>query len=226
MLKICRFWPLLPLLMFTNNRAFAADNFKRFEFQPFAGYSVAGDIPLEDDEGVRHGSVDVKSSYNIGATFAVNLNEFDSIELRWQRQFGEGRLPEEFVQPLSSGNPLVFNLNIDQYHCNFLHQYEIAGTRAMPYVMASVGVTTFRASRSGEGGSSSYFSFAIGGGVKYYFTEHFGIRGEARWNPTVMSASDSRFWCRVGGAGAACVVNLKLSLQDQLDMTGGLIFRF
>jgi len=226
--KIFRqFWALLPLLMFTGSLAFAADEFKRFEFQPFGGYSVSGDISLTDDDGVDHGSVEVKSSLNFGATFAVNLNDFDSIELRWQRQFSEGRLqPDEIVQPLPSANLQAFSLKIDQYHCNFVHQYEIAQTRAMPYVMASLGVTTFRASRAGESDSSTFFSFAIGGGVKYYFTEHFGIRGEARWNPAVMSASDSGFWCRFGGAGADCVVRLNLSLQNQLDLSTGLIFRF
>jgi len=220
------FWMSVPLLMLVGSSAALAGDFKRFEFQPFGGYTVSGSIPLMGDDDVQHGSIHVNSSYNAGATFAINLNKLDALEARWQRQFTEGRLPTEFVVPQSSGDLATFNLKIDQYHCNFLHHYEIADPRALPYVMASLGVTTYYANQNGRSDSRSYFSFALGGGIKYFFTSHFGLRGEARWNPTVVSASDSSFWCNIGGSGANCIIHLKAALQDQLDVTGGIVFRF
>jgi hypothetical protein len=216
-------WIVLPLLLLGGSTALAGE-FKRFEFQPFGGFTVSGSIPLTGDDGVSHGSVHVNSSYSVGATFAVNLNELDAVEAFWQRQFTEGRLPAEFATPLSPGGMTGFDLKIDQIHCNFLHHYKIKEPRAMPFVLAGLGVTTFRAGRNGQ--SYSDFSFSIGGGMKYFFTDHLGIRGEARWSPTLITASDSSFWCNIGGEGATCEVKLKASLQHQLDLTGGIVFRF
>jgi hypothetical protein len=92
--------------------------------------------------------------------------------------------------------------------------------------MAGLGATTYYANGNGQSDARSYFSFSVGGGIKYYLNDHFGLLGEARWSPTIVSASDSSFWCQFGGSGAACLVNLSIALQNQLDLTGGLIFRF
>jgi hypothetical protein len=214
-------WMLLPLLMVAGSSVVLAGEFRRFEFQPFGGFTASGSIPLITDDDIHHGSIHVNSSFNVGATLAVNLNALDAVEALWQRQFTEGRLPAEIAVPISAGNSTAFNLKIDRYHCNFLHHYEIADPRAMPYVMGGVGATTYYASRGGQSDSRSYFSFALGGDIKYFLTDHFGFRGEARWSPTLISASDSSFWCNIGGSGATCLIHLRASLQHQLDLTGG-----
>jgi opacity protein-like surface antigen len=221
-----RRWIHFALLIMIGSPVVLAGDFKRFEFQPFSGFTGSGSIPLIAEDGVQHGSIHVNSSYNYGATFAVNLNELDAVEALWQRQPTEGRLPTEFIAPHSPGNSPTFNLNLDQYHCNFLHHYKIADPRAMPYVVAGLGATVYHANRDVRSVSKAYFSFALGGGIKYFLTNHIGIRGEARWSPTLISASDSKFWCSIGGSGAACVINLDASLQHQFHLTGGFVFRF
>jgi len=221
-----RIWLQLLVMVVAGSSMVWADDFKRFEFQPFGGFTASGSIPLKAEDDANHGSIQVNSSFNMGATFSINLNELDAIEGHWQRQFTEGRLPAPIADPHSSGSMTPFNLNIDQIHCNFLHHYRIADPSVMPYVMAGLGATTYYGSGDGRSESKSYFSFALGGGVKYYFSRHFGLRGEARWSPTVLSASDSNFWCSIGGAGANCVIGLKTSLQHQLDLTGGIVLRF
>lgn len=219
-------WLQILIIVIAGSSEVWADEFKRFEVQPFGGFTASGSIPLKAEGDGSHASIHVNSSHNIGATFSINLNELDAIEGHWQRQFTEGRLPAGIVDPQSSGSVTPFNLNIDQMHCNFLHHYRIADPRLMPYVMAGLGATTYYGSGSGQNKSKSYFSFALGGGLKYYFSRHFGIRGEARWSPAVLSASDSSFWCSIGGEGANCAIDLKTSLQHQLDLTGGVLFRF
>jgi opacity protein-like surface antigen len=215
----------LLLLLIVDSSALLAEDFRRFEFQPFGGFTGSGGIPLIADDDVRHGSIRVNSSSNFGATLAVNLNALDAVEAHWQRRFTEGRLPAEIPIPLSPGNSTSFSPKIDRFHCNFLHHYRIADPRAMPYVMAGLGVTTYGVAGNGQSDSESHFSFALGGGVKYFITSRFGLRGEARWSPTVWSSSGSTLWCSVGG-GATCLIDLKTSVQHQLDLTGGLVFRF
>jgi hypothetical protein len=216
---------LLALLTATAS-CLQAEDFKRFEIQPFGGFAVSGDIPLQADDNTTYGNIEVKSSFSLGATFAVFLNSLDAIEGRWQRQFTDGQIPGTIVAPYAPDYPATFDLKIDQIHCNFIHYYRVVDPRAFPYVMAGIGATTYRAKSSGFSGSKSYFSFALGGGIKYLFNDHFGLRGEARWNPTLLSDSGSTLWCSIGGAGANCLLNLKMTLQQQLDLNGGVVFRF
>ncbi len=214
------------LMVLTGSASSFAGDFKRFEFQPFGGFSVSGGIPLTSDDETGHESISVNSSHNVGATFGVNFNVLDAVEVYWRRQFTEGRLPSEIVVPVSSGNATSFDLKVDQYHLNFIHHYMLSDPRAFPYVMAGLGATTFFANYNGQNDSLSRFSISLGGGIKYFLTNHVGFRGEARWAPTLLSASDSSFWCSIGGAGANCVIHLKTTLQNQLDLTGGVVFRF
>ena len=219
-------WTMLILFVLTSCPVGLSQEFKRFEFLVAGGLSVSGGIPLDVEGDVRNYSVHVNNSQHFGAGFGVNLNELDAIEFYWQRQFTEGSLSAELAAFLPSENLSAFDLDIDQYHMNFIHHYEISIPKTKPYVMAGLGATTYRANWDGQSSSMSYFSFSIGGGVKYYLNDHFGLRGEVRWSPTVISSSGSGFWCQSGGSGGACLIKLTTSLQEQMDLTGGVFFRF
>ncbi len=217
---------LLALFVLAISSTVAAQEFKRFEFSVSGGMTVSGSIPLEAEDGTDLGFVNVDSSYNVGAAFAVYLNELDAIELYWQRQNTDGRLPEALIDPIASSHPAAFDLNMDQYHMNFMHHYDISIPRLRPYVMAGLGATTYHVKENGVNDSLSYFSFSVGAGLKYYLHDHIGLRGEARWSPTMVSASDSSFWCQISGYGGDCLVKLRISPQQQMDLTGSVFFRF
>ena len=76
----------------------SARDFKRFEFQPFGGLTASGDVSLETEDNTNV-TVLVNSSYNLGAAFGVYINELDSIEASFQRQFTDGRIPSEITDP-------------------------------------------------------------------------------------------------------------------------------
>ena len=166
----------------------SAQDFKRFEFLPYGGFSASGDIPVESEENVS-GEIRVNSSSHAGSAFYIYLNELDAIGIRWQIQFTDGSLPAAIFEPPLSEDSTHFNLNVDQYHADFVHHFKIEDPKVRPYVMAGLGATTYYADRAGRSESASYFSFALGGGIKYLFNSYFGIRGEARWSPTVLSTS-------------------------------------
>ncbi len=221
-------WALPLLIASALGRPAAAADSGRFEFQPLAGAVASGRIPLTSADGERVGTLNVDSSSSAGATLTVYLNELDAVEGLWKRQFTRGRLSEgpEAPAPPEGTGPASSALAIDQLHCNFVHHYRLPDPRVRPYVTGGLGVTTYRAGRGLWKDSASHFSFALGGGVKVFLSRRFGLRGEARWSPTLVSASDSDFWCRIGGAGAECRVRLRAALQHQLDLTGGIIMRF
>jgi opacity protein-like surface antigen len=219
-------WLHISLMILAGSSSSMAEDGKRFEFQLFGGFTASGGIPLKAADGTTAGAMSVDSSHNVGTTFGVRFNELDAVEGLWRRQYTSGRLPSGIIVPASAGSLPSFDLKIDQYHCNFLHHYQISVPGLVPYVMGGLGATTYYAKRNRLGDSMTRFSFALGGGVKYFISGHFGVRGEARWTPTLLSASDGRFWCHFGGEGAQCAIYLKTALQNQLDLTGGIVIRF
>jgi hypothetical protein len=92
--------------------------------------------------------------------------------------------------------------------------------------MGGLGATTYYLSSPEQSRSMTRFSFALGGGVKYRVNQLWGLRAEARWAPTVLKPVNSSFWCSVGGAGAQCLIRFEAPLHHQVDLTGGVFFRF
>ncbi len=73
----------LLIAIMASSSGVLAEDFKRFEFQPFWGFTASGSIPLKAKDDISYGSVHVDSSFNIGATLAININDSDAIETRW-----------------------------------------------------------------------------------------------------------------------------------------------
>ena len=88
----------------------------------------------------------------------------------------------------------------------------------MPRVTGSAGVAYV-----GGGTSSTFtrFSFGIGGGIKVYFTRHFGVRMQGEWQPLVVEPEVTSFVC-----GGGCIVLLSARLVSQAEIAVGPVFRF
>ena len=69
--------------------------------------------------------------------------------------------------------------------------------------------------------SISKFAFDIGGGLKYYASDNFGIRLDARFQPTYVSSSDS-YWCDP----FVCYRVPSAHYFDQFEFTGAFLVRF
>jgi hypothetical protein len=106
-------WLQISLMILVGSSSSLAADFKRFEFQPFGGFTASGGIPLKTEDSTTHGTISVNNSHNIGATFGVNFNELDAVEGLWRRQYTEARLPSEIAVPASSGGLTSFDLKID-----------------------------------------------------------------------------------------------------------------
>ena len=69
--------------------------------------------------------------------------------------------------------------------------------RGVPYFTIGGGVADFNPNFVGiSTGSKTYGTFAMGGGYKYFFSPHFGLRGDARFYSTAVGSRT--FYCGYG----------------------------
>jgi hypothetical protein len=185
----------------------------RFDITPLFGYRTSMTFPTGQDAQTvdPHLILDAKPSY--GMAVGMRLDEEDLIEIRWARQDTHVHL--EGTAPSPSEKVVM-----DQFHGDFTHEYTLENwdPRVRPFVMGSVGATRIA---GGANNSFTRFSFGLGGGIKFYFTRHLGLRVQAEWLPIVVNPGVGSFVC-----GGGCVVQLSGTVASQGEIVAGPIFRF
>lgn len=183
-----------------------ADGDYRYELTPHASYHFGGElqgdgalpVDVELDEGIAWGLMfDVPLSNNLQLEFYLNHQDTDL--------FFDGGI---FGPDLE-----LSEIEVTYAHVGLLAQF---GSPAVtPFFVFSGGFTNLDAEGRGAG-SDTKFSLALGGGVKAFFTEHFGLRFEGRYH-----------WTQVDSFEATCSANRCFDARDYLSQfhtTIGLIF--
>lgn len=186
----------------------------RFELQPFVGYKWGGSLHLAPNIQTI-GEVNFKSSVNYGFSATYYGLPNWGLEFMWNRQ------PTKAVGTLNNGTtfPKQISLNLDEYHGNVLITLADDDKKFKPFILAGMGATI----GSGAGNSTTKFSFGVGGGIKYFFSEHLGVRTQMRWSPTYMYSTSGDVYCDWWGF---CWTVSDQHYLHQFDVTTGLIFRF
>ena len=140
-------------------------------------------------------------------------------EFMWNRQPTEINAHSLFdgsVTPISSSN-------LDEYQFDILYQFRSAESKLRPFAVAGLGFTHWSNIQDLGLGFSNTFSYNIGGGVKYFLNDHWGVRAEVRWSPShttqgIQNVCDPFF----GFCSPAQVANR--TNQGQANI--GIIYRF
>ncbi len=196
-------------LAISTNAVWAGD----FEITPFIGgmFNSTFDVTNAENPQLQlDGGLDW--GFNVGGLVGENIG----IEFMFNRVTSQMSVKD-------TGEEL-FNLNTNQYDVNFLYHFGTRESKARPYFLAGMGATKFQPhSDEFDISSVTKFNLGFGGGVKAYFTDHFGIRGELRYTPTYLSTTTDGIFC-ISGNG--CFVDEAQNWLNQLDFTVGTIFRF
>ena len=179
-----------------------------FEITPLVGVTAGGGF----DEASTGQSLDLDEGAHYGLSLGLKFDEQSLVEVFYSHQ--ETSLsPNANVFGISE-----FDLNVDYLHFGGTYIFTTEGL--MPFVAASVGITRFDPDPSGFD-SESKFSFSLGGGVRYFFSEHVGIKLEGRGYGTVLS-SDNSVFCR----NNQCLIVIDNENLWQFQGTAGLILAF
>ena len=187
----------------------------RFEVQPYVGFKWGGSTGVAPNiTGVNKISLDSSVAYGVSATF--NATPHFGVEFLWNRQ------PTQAAANLVTGGFLrpKTSVTVDQLYGDMLFS-PLGGheTKLQPFILVGFGGSII----AGKGSSITKFAYALGGGVKYFFSEHLGARLQIRYAPTYLYSTSGGIWCTWYGF---CYSVPNDHYLNQGDITGGLIVRF
>ena len=189
---------------------------QRVEVTGNIGYQVNGGLDLSTSLFRR---IEVGNSTNYGASVGYLFGELYGAEFQWNRTRAD-----TIAQPQGAGSDIkVFTLNQNQYMGNFLLHFTHNESPLRPFVFVGLGASSLSTNRAGVSGATR-FAFSVGGGAKYNFSKHFGVRGQLKYSPTYITTTDGGYWCDPFWGGCWVVGNDHF--LHELDMTGGITLRF
>lgn len=193
----------------------------KFEVSPFVGYETGGSYPVNLNPGniFIPNPIDrlrVADALSYGGFLDYNLSENFQVEFMWDRNN-----TSYSARQVSTGTYFrLYTSNIDQYQFGGNYTFLNSSHRFRPYAAFSVGFTH---DSNGQGTPDrTEFSYSVGGGVKYYLSRHFGLRGDIRYLPTYGSSSYGLYCDPFGFCYNAKVANF----LNRGNFVGGLIFKF
>jgi len=192
----------------------------KFEVSPFAGYETSGSYPVSlSSSGTIANPIDrlrVNETTSYGTFLDYNLAENFQVEFLWDRNN-----TSYSARQISTGTySKAYNSDIDQFQFGGAYTFLDSTHRWRPYFAASVGFT--HDANSGGNPNRTEFAYSVGGGVKYYLSRHFGLRGDIRYMPTYGSSSYG-FYCDPFGF---CYNARVANFLNRGNFVGGLIFKF
>lgn len=147
----------------------------KVEITPFAGYRFQGEFDSSgfDDFFNPFDDLTIADGESYGVVVDFALGRAFMLELILSHQESELALEGFFFDP----DEVLFDVDVDYYHVGFLYRWTPG--QIHPFFGISAGISRLDAQGEG-GGSFDRPSVSIGGGAKFFFTDHFGIRLEGR----------------------------------------------
>jgi opacity protein-like surface antigen len=184
------------------------------EITPFGGSRFGGIVQLNPNPS-NINYFTIKSTWDYGVMGDFTLFPNLQAEFMWNRQPTELGAHNFFTGITTEAG----NATLDMYQFSLLYEFLPPEARFKPFIVTGLGFTHF--STNGTLSFDNSFSYNVGGGVKYFFTRHLGVRLEARYSPSQTTTSNAVF-CGPFGCFAGTVSNY--AHQGQANL--GVILRF
>lgn len=178
----------------------------------FGGWLWTASIP-----GYRQ-DLKVDDLGNYGARIGFEMDDSRGVEFEWNHTNSTVHYYDWDIDEKDQ-----INIAMNYYMLGFVQKFS-AG-QAEPFGILNIGMLNVSSERP-DVSSINFFTVGLGGGIKYYFTDHVGIRLQARLL-IPMQFSGIGFGCGIGTGGASCGAGVNAySSIFQGDFTGGLVIKF
>jgi opacity protein-like surface antigen len=177
------------------------------EITPLFGYTFEGGF----EDSVTGTALEVDEGQSYGIILGLRSTDTSQYELFYSHQ------PTKLQADggAFTGNPL-FDLDINYFHLGGTYWKESG--KITPYVAGGLGVTYLKPKAVGD--SETKFSLSLGGGIKFFLTEHIGLRLEGRGFGTVVGGGS--IFCGRGN----CAVQVSGDTFWQFSAFSGVILAF
>lgn len=201
-MSTCRRCVILACLTFSLGTLHA----QRFSAGPFYGYRIGGEF----ENSATGESLDIEENPSYGVFFDIDPTDSG---LRLELLYSLQKTELDLTSVSGSSDQ---DLDVHVFQVGGLQ--ELYDGKFRPYVAGYIGATWFDLAGVDD---DLRFSFTVGVGANYYFTENFGLRVDVRGIGTVVE-SEGGFICVNG----ACVVNFAGDVLWQGEATASLFLAF
>lgn len=196
-----------------------------------AGYTASEGITASQSRiifGQVYNQLDLTSGAAFGFTIGAFVTPHAEVEFLYHRQ----------ASTLSISDPApsrkLASQDIENYHGNFVYNWGESGSAARPFFLVGLGATHYlpgdydssiaNSATIQKIATSTRFSWALGGGVKFYPSTNVGFKGTIRWTPTYIKSDSAGYWC--DPFYPTCWVLADPDYANQLEFSGGITLRF
>jgi len=158
----------------------------------------------------------IKNTWDYGVIGTYTIWPKFQVEMMWNRQ--PTQLEEHHFSTGTFSAPT--DATLDMFQFGPLYEFGNERAKLKPFITGGIGFTNFHS--NGVLPFDNRFSANIGGGLKYFFSRHVGVRMEARYSPTETSTSTSLVCDPFFGCFSTRIHNF--AQQGQANF--GLILRF
>jgi opacity protein-like surface antigen len=185
------------------------------EITPFGGTRFGGVIDANSTQVSNVDYLTIRSGWDYGAMLDVDLFPHAQAEFMWNQQ------PTVLGAHIpGSGSTRIGEASLSMFQWSILYQFLQPGSKLQPYAVAGLGFTSYNTNGIIDLGNE--FAWNVGGGVKYFFNPHIGVRLEARYSPSRTTQGYGQYCDPFYGCYTALVNNY--AHQGQANL--GVIFRF
>lgn len=179
----------------------------RFEVTPQIGFVAGGKLTDE----FTNQELELRDSNVTGIQVNVRADPRTTWEIDYARQKTHTATP---------GMPSI-DVIIEKVEVG--GTYEINTESMRPYAAATIGISRFKP-ESATFRDDSYFSYSLGGGVKFFADRQVGIVIDARWVAAVVN-EDTDIFC-LSADGLVCLIETDAGLLSQFRLFAGVSVRF
>lgn len=189
---------------------------KGIEITPFVGWQINSGLDISTPVFNR---IEVQNGLSYGISGVYLFGGYTGVEFMWNHN--QANTVAQFIGGGTA--PKVFQLHTNQYLGDFLVHFTKRESRFRPFLLIGLGVSNLAPGRS-DAGSITRFAWAFGGGAKYNFTNHLGVRLQMKTSPTYLSSGGHSFWCDPVWGG--CWTIGENNFLQELDFSAGITLRF
>lgn len=193
--------------------------FAQIELTGFGGWLWTGSIPAWRQ------NIKVSDMGNYGITVGTTVRDQTVAEFEWNHTENTATF-REYELDGSLGQVRNVGLTLNYYMIGIQHEVGF-DDQVKPYGLVNIGMLNARSEAFGNNSSqtNNWFAAGFGGGIKYFLSDHIGIRLQARLL-VPMQFGGVGFGCGIGTGGGGCGAGVSTySNIIQGDFTGGVVLK-